>query len=149
MAQGRSTKMILMNKWIRTSRLSIRNSLSKSVTRNPEQDLDGFEGQYNLGQCFRKGVGGVVENPELAVRSSLKSMSLQYEINKSMSLKSPCISCLKLMDFRPGRVRGAIQSGAVLPPGGERRRRAPRARRQVNPVTNHFICKHLYVINLV
>ena len=31
MAQGRSTKIISMIKWIRTSRLSIKNSLSLTV----------------------------------------------------------------------------------------------------------------------
>ena len=46
MAQGRSTKIILMIKWIRTSRLSIKNSLSEkirsvqAVAREVQEELD-------------------------------------------------------------------------------------------------------------
>jgi len=51
MAQGRSTKIITMIKWIRTSRLSIKKSLSRNVGVGLEAlrhaltaaDLDEFE----------------------------------------------------------------------------------------------------------
>jgi len=48
MAQGRSTKIISMNKWIRTSRLSIKNSLSLHTPGKLHTFTVGMEGSPDV-----------------------------------------------------------------------------------------------------
>jgi len=53
MAQGRSTKVISMNKWIRTSGLSIKNSLILSGELDDEVDSDQWVVNKELSLSLR------------------------------------------------------------------------------------------------
>ena len=65
MAQGRSTKVISMMKWIRTRRLSIKNSLSEQGMMAYDMDqrvLSGSAAQFELIKPFfsSKSVGNEI-----------------------------------------------------------------------------------------
>ena len=97
MAQGRSTKIISMIKWIRTSRLSIKNSLSLGVAPGSVRVLQINVLKYEMCSgsetvAYLRLIDSCIT--QLKAQGPSRTCNESKEEEKTMSLRSSCsLSC--------------------------------------------------------